>query len=165
MTRVFFKEALGALVVYDITSMASLEGAKFWKNEIDEKVSFNGTPIPCLLLANKVDLPAATHISSPEIDSWIRESNFAARIETSAKTGLNVELSMQSLVEEIVKMTSAAGHFAHSPTPTMGTVHLTQSIADPARTRASSSSSSSSSTSMSMGAASTSKKRKACCTS
>merc|ERR1711990_832349 len=53
MTRVYYKEALGAIVVFDITSMKSFEAVQRWKNDIDEKVKLaDGKPIPVVLLAN-----------------------------------------------------------------------------------------------------------------
>lgn len=58
MTRVYYKEALGAFVVYDVTRPPTFEGVTRWKNDIDSKVrlpsSWGGGPIPVVLLANKV---------------------------------------------------------------------------------------------------------------
>jgi GTPase SAR1 family protein len=60
MTRVYYKEALGAIVVYDITRPQTFEGVKRWKKDIDAKVAlpdaWGGGQIPVILLANKVYL-------------------------------------------------------------------------------------------------------------
>ena len=58
MTRVYYKEAVGAFVVFDITHLETFEEVKKWKADIDSKV-FIGTGaerknIPVVLLANKV---------------------------------------------------------------------------------------------------------------
>lgn len=57
MTRVYYKEALGAFVVYDATRPQTFEGVTKWKNDIDAKVAlpdaWGGGQIPVILLANK----------------------------------------------------------------------------------------------------------------
>jgi len=55
MTRVYYKEAVGALVVFDVTRVSTFEAVTKWKNDIDAKVVLpDGKPIPVVLLANKV---------------------------------------------------------------------------------------------------------------
>lgn len=58
MTRVYYKEALGAFVVYDVTRPQTFEGVRKWKADLDSKVSlpeaWGGGHIPVVLLANKV---------------------------------------------------------------------------------------------------------------
>eukprot|EP01126_Amoeba_proteus_P055240 TRINITY_DN6842_c0_g2_i2.p1 TRINITY_DN6842_c0_g2~~TRINITY_DN6842_c0_g2_i2.p1 ORF type:complete len:105 (-),score=12.66 TRINITY_DN6842_c0_g2_i2:749-1063(-) len=56
MTRVYFKDAYAAFVVFDVTRVSTFEAVKKWKYDIDSKVTIPGTddPIPVILLANKV---------------------------------------------------------------------------------------------------------------
>jgi Ras-related protein Rab-32 len=55
MTRVYYKEAVGAFIVFDVTRTATFEAVLKWKADLDSKVQLpDGTPIPCVLLANKV---------------------------------------------------------------------------------------------------------------
>jgi Ras-related protein Rab-32 len=37
MTRVYYKEAVGAFVVFDVTRGNTFEAVKKWKNDIDHK--------------------------------------------------------------------------------------------------------------------------------
>lgn len=55
MTRVYYKEAVGAMVVFDVTRIQTFEAASKWKNDIDSKVTvgIEEKPIPVILLANK----------------------------------------------------------------------------------------------------------------
>ena len=47
MTRVYYKEAVGAFVVFDITRVATFEAVVKWKNDIDVKVTLpDDRPIP-----------------------------------------------------------------------------------------------------------------------
>lgn len=64
MTRVYFKGAVGAIVVHDVnkTGAGSLDAPKRWKKELDEHVgqagrAADGKGVPTLLLANKVPPP------------------------------------------------------------------------------------------------------------
>lgn len=55
MTRVYYKEAVGAFIVFDVTRLNTFESVSNWKADLDSKVQLpDGSPIPCVLLANKV---------------------------------------------------------------------------------------------------------------
>jgi len=55
MTRVYYKEAVGCFIVFDITRPSTFEAVERWKKDLDSKVSLHdGSRIPCILLANKV---------------------------------------------------------------------------------------------------------------
>jgi Ras-related protein Rab-32 len=55
MTRVYYKEAVGAFIVFDVTRPATFDAVNKWKTDLDSKVQLaDGSPIPCILLANKV---------------------------------------------------------------------------------------------------------------
>ena len=57
MTRVYYREAVGAFIVFDLTRHSTLETVKKWKQDIDTKVRLQDnfeSPIPVVLLANKV---------------------------------------------------------------------------------------------------------------
>ena len=55
MTRVYYKEAVGAFIVFDVTRVSTFEAVQKWKHDIDSKVHLpNGDQVPVVLLANKV---------------------------------------------------------------------------------------------------------------
>lgn len=55
MTRVYYKDAVGCFIVFDVTRASTFEAVIRWKNDLDSKVTLpDGNPIPCVLLANKV---------------------------------------------------------------------------------------------------------------
>lgn len=55
MTRVYYKEAVGAFIVFDVTRSHTFDSVAKWKADLDFKVQLSdGSPIPCVLLANKV---------------------------------------------------------------------------------------------------------------
>jgi len=54
MTRVYYKEARGAFIVFDVTRAESFEAVSKWKLDLDTKVLLpDGKPIPCILLGKQ----------------------------------------------------------------------------------------------------------------
>ena len=78
LTRIYYREAKGAAVVFDITRPDSLEAAKKWKRDFDCKLELVDERIPpALLLANKCDLvPALTPEYKKELDKFCADNNF-----------------------------------------------------------------------------------------
>lgn len=109
MTRVYYKEAVGAFVVFDVSRSASFEAVTKWKNDLDSKVSLpDGSPIPVVLLANKADCrkegPAA---NTKLLDNFCTELGFCGWYYTSAKENLNVEESARFLIGKILQSRKA----------------------------------------------------------
>ena len=71
----YYKEAVGAMVVFDVTRVSTFEAVQKWKSDIDAKVTLppDERPIPVVLLANKVPTPASTKqslsLSLPSLSS------------------------------------------------------------------------------------------------
>eukprot|EP01120_Amphizonella_sp_Union-15-10_P001403 TRINITY_DN1147_c0_g4_i1.p1 TRINITY_DN1147_c0_g4~~TRINITY_DN1147_c0_g4_i1.p1 ORF type:complete len:237 (-),score=50.55 TRINITY_DN1147_c0_g4_i1:108-818(-) len=107
MTRVYYKDALGAIVVYDVTRPNTFEAVSKWKEDINKKVFFPGTedPIPTILLCNKIDLlEGEERPKSPsELDSFSQEQGFLKWYETSAKNNINISEAVSFLVEKILE--------------------------------------------------------------
>ncbi|CAG8629105.1 5087_t:CDS:2, partial [Scutellospora calospora] len=97
-------EALGALVVYDVTRSHTFEGVSKWKSDLDDKVTlpeaWGGGPIPVVLLANKCDL---IH-EDIEISQYCKENGFIKWFKTSALNNQNIEEATKFLVSEILKI-------------------------------------------------------------
>jgi len=105
MIRVFYKEAVGALVVFDVTRPHTFEAVKNWKKDIDEKVHIPGTdkPIPVVLLANKIDLDRRWLSKTKEqMDEFCVEFGFAGWFETSAKDNINIDKPGNFLIHNIL---------------------------------------------------------------
>ncbi|NP_001090131.1 RAB32, member RAS oncogene family S homeolog [Xenopus laevis] len=104
MTRVYYKEAVGAFVVFDVTRGSTFEAITKWKSDLDSKVFLpSGGPIPAVLLANKCDQKKENSIQSPhQMDLFCKENGFAAWFETSAKDNMNIDEAARCLVENIL---------------------------------------------------------------
>ncbi|XP_076229392.1 RAS oncogene family member Rab32 isoform X3 [Nomia melanderi] len=105
MTRVYYKEAVGAFIVFDVTRSATLDAVVKWKQDLDSKVQLpDGSPIPCVLLANKCDQQREGLVNSPQkMDEYCKEKNFAGWFETSAKENINIEEAARFLVTKILQ--------------------------------------------------------------
>ncbi|XP_067630244.1 uncharacterized protein Rab32 isoform X1 [Eurosta solidaginis] len=113
MTRVYYKEAVGAFIVFDVTRSGTFDCVSKWKEDLDSKVQLpDGNPIPCILLANKCDQEKQGIVTSPEkMDAYVRENGFAGWYETSAKENINIDEAARALVNKILlndKLISAA---------------------------------------------------------
>ncbi|KAA6384832.1 MAG: putative lightoid family protein [Streblomastix strix] len=110
LTKIYYREALGALIVFDLTNEVSFNSVKLWKLGIDLNVHLpdaNETPIPVILLANKCDL-IQNAIESQQLDSFCRENGIMAWFQTSAKDNINLEESVTYLVKCILATESTS---------------------------------------------------------
>lgn len=108
MTRVYYKDALGAFIVFDVTRPATFDAVVKWKQDLDAKVSLeDGTPIPCVLLANKCDQTKEGMVNSvAKMDEFCKENMFSAWYETSAKENAHIDDAAKTLVSQILKNTA-----------------------------------------------------------
>lgn len=55
MTRVYYRDSKGCIIMFDLNNRNSFLSVPKWKKDLDSKVTLlDGSPVPCLLLANKV---------------------------------------------------------------------------------------------------------------
>ncbi|XP_017525302.2 ras-related protein Rab-32 [Manis javanica] len=103
MTRVYYREAVGAFVVFDLSRGSTFEAILKWKTDLDSKVHLpNGSPIPAVLLANKCDQKKDSGQSPSQMDQFCREHGFSGWFETSARDNINIDEAARFLVENIL---------------------------------------------------------------
>ncbi|MED6287934.1 Ras- protein Rab-38 [Characodon lateralis] len=86
MTRVYYREAMGALIVFDVMRPTTFEAVIKWKEDLDSKVMLaNGQSIATVLLANKCDQGRELSNNGIKMDQFCRDHGFVGWFETSAK--------------------------------------------------------------------------------
>jgi len=108
----FFKGCFGALAVFDITRKETFHNLTNW---IQELYQFSGRGVvPVIILSNKMDLENHA-ITAEEAQEFIEELNKKTKehkiknffLETSAKTGQNIDEAFQILGEYVVEKYSS----------------------------------------------------------
>lgn len=98
----FLKGTQGILFVYDVNRMESLESAIDWFYEVEKEIK---KPIPVVLLGNKIDtVPEDKRDHLPKelkLEAWGSKRVYPI-LNTSAKTGENVDQAFDKLINEIL---------------------------------------------------------------
>lgn len=87
MTRVYYREAMGAFIVFDVTRPATFQAVTKWKEDLDTKLTLpSGKPVPTVLLANKCDQGKEVLVNNGvKMEQFCQENGFVGWYETSAK--------------------------------------------------------------------------------
>ncbi|XP_026160893.1 ras-related protein Rab-32 [Mastacembelus armatus] len=103
MSRAYYKGAMGAVVVFDVTHSPTLEAASEWKRDLDSKVCLDsGHPIPAVLLANKCDMKGWDGGFVSSLDRFCKDNGFLGWFETSAKDNINIDEASAFLVKQMM---------------------------------------------------------------
>lgn len=109
ITRSYFRGASGALLVFDITRRNTFASVTSWLNDLRQIAEDN---IVIILVGNKSDLaPSSTvtagdaknkrQVTREEAEEWCRANGVLEYVETSAKSGDNVERAFVGVAERI----------------------------------------------------------------
>lgn len=93
----YYRGAVGALIVYDITKQQSFINVKHWLNELNEH---GGDKIAIILVGNKSDLGHLRVVSTDEAGAFAEQNNIHF-IETSALDSTNVEAAFHNVISDI----------------------------------------------------------------
>ncbi|UJR15742.1 hypothetical protein I4U23_002677 [Adineta vaga] len=97
VTHSYYRDAHALLLLYDITSYSSFENISSWLSEIKE---FTQNDIIIMLIGNKVD--KSQRVVSREAGERLARDFQISFLETSAKTGQNVELAFMATAQALL---------------------------------------------------------------
>jgi small GTP-binding protein len=100
ITRGYYRGAVGALIVFDVTKTHTFQAVEKWLNELREYAEPN---IMILLVGNKTDLKPQRQVSTEQAQT-LAQQNQLLYIETSALDGSNIHESFKIVVNEIYKL-------------------------------------------------------------
>ena len=93
--------------MFDLQRPATFEAVLKWRDDVNQKVVLaNDEPIPCILLANKCDLPDV-RLDEALLDQFCKEHNFAGWFATSAASNQGIDEAMNFLVTKILEVARA----------------------------------------------------------
>ncbi|XP_025954936.1 ras-related protein Rab-37 isoform X3 [Dromaius novaehollandiae] len=97
VTHAYYRDAQALLLLYDITSRLSFDNIRAWLTEIHE---YAQKDVVIMLLGNKADVSGERAVRTEDGASLAREYGVPF-METSAKTGMNVELAFLAVAKEL----------------------------------------------------------------
>lgn len=100
VTSAYYRGAVGALVVYDISRRQTFENVSRWLNELNTHCDMN---VVTILVGNKSDLKDSREVSVEE-GKALAEAEGLFFIETSALDSSNVAAAFQTVVREIYEI-------------------------------------------------------------
>jgi len=103
ITSAYYRGAVGALLVYDISKHITYENVVRWLKELRDHADSN---IVIMLVGNKSDLRHLRAVPTEEAKAFAAENGLSF-IETSALDASNVELAFQNILTEIYRIVSS----------------------------------------------------------
>lgn len=100
ITNSFYREAVGALLVYDVTRRETFDQLNLWLKEIRERSDKN---VSIILVGNKCDDTRRRQVSTTEGEEFAKENGLMMFMEASAKTGQNVDEAFKEVAEGVYK--------------------------------------------------------------
>jgi len=102
ITSAYYRGAVGALLVYDISKHQTYENVTRWLKELRDHADAN---IVIMLVGNKSDLRHLRAVPTEEAKQFASDNGLSF-IETSALDASNVELAFQNILTEIFRIVS-----------------------------------------------------------
>ncbi|KAL0549804.1 hypothetical protein IC582_014293 [Cucumis melo] len=102
ITSAYYRGALGALLVYDVTKPMTFDNVSRWLKELRDHADSN---IVIMLIGNKTDLKHLRAVATEDAQSYAEKEGLSF-IETSALEATNVEKAFQTILSEIYRIIS-----------------------------------------------------------
>ncbi|CAH7672225.1 GTP-binding protein ypt3 [Phakopsora pachyrhizi] len=133
ITSAYYRGAVGALLVYDISKQPTYSNVQRWLKELRDHADSN---IVIMLVGNKSDLRHLRAVPTEEAKAFASENNLSF-IETSAMDASNVESAFQNILTDIYRIVSSKALESSSEAvggPTSGsTITVTPTSNDPSK--------------------------------
>jgi len=98
ITKVYYRSAMGIILVYDITNAKTFENIKKWMISIQDNAPAD---VDMILLGNKCELEEKRQVSKERGERFAIEHGIRF-LETSARTGANLDEAFTSIVKDII---------------------------------------------------------------
>ncbi|KAM9676899.1 ras-related protein Rab-27B isoform 1-T1 [Dama dama] len=112
LTTAFFRDAMGFLLMFDLTSQQSFLNVRNWMSQLQANAYCENPDI--VLIGNKADLPDQREVNERQARD-LAEKYGIPYFETSAATGQNVEKAVETLLDLIMKRMEQCVEKTHIP--------------------------------------------------
>ena len=102
LTKGFFKNGEGIIIVYDVTNRNSFESLKFWIDSIENNNNLENKKMPAVILGNKIDI-SDRQVNENEAEEFAKSRNYKY-FEVSAKSGNGVDESIKYLIKKVIEV-------------------------------------------------------------
>ncbi len=100
LTKGFFNNAEGIMIVFDVTNSETYDNLKNWIQSIHNFMGNKMEEIPIIIIGNKIDCEER-EVKTEDAESFCKGQNYPY-FETSAKTGENIDKTIRFLVKKII---------------------------------------------------------------
>ncbi|XP_057311306.1 ras-related protein Rab-26-like isoform X2 [Hydractinia symbiolongicarpus] len=100
ITHAYYRDAHALLLLYDVGSRKTYDNTRAWLSEIKEYAPHDAV---VMLLGNKCDLTKERQVKREEGEKLASDYNVPF-LETSAKTGMNVDLAFEAASRELMHL-------------------------------------------------------------
>ena len=104
LTKGYFRNAQGIIIVYDITNEETYINLKYWIESIKSNMDSEIEKIKIIIIGNKLDCEKR-EVKFEEAELFAKNHNYPY-FETSAKTGQNINEAIRHLVKEVINNNS-----------------------------------------------------------
>lgn len=120
VTSAYYRGALGAMLVYDITKRQTFDHIARWLEELRGHADKN---LVIILVGNKTDLESDRDVSTEDAKEYAQKENLFF-IETSALDSTNVETAFLNILTEIYRVVSKKSLVANEEAESAGNSSL-----------------------------------------
>ena len=100
MASLYYKDAVAAILVYDVSNAETLESLDYWVKELNENI--DNTNFIISVAGNKCDLPNENKkLSLNDGKKFCKDKDITVFSETSAKTGVGVKELFNALAQKV----------------------------------------------------------------
>ena len=106
----YYRNSMGAMIVYDITNKKSFDNITVWYDELATYCDMDNIPI--ILIGNKIDLEEKRTVYSENGRNFARENGMLF-VETSNMDGTNIDVAFKTLLVEILNNIKNYKNYKH----------------------------------------------------
>ena len=101
MLSMYYRDAAGALICFDLTNPKSFSSVNYWIEEMEKNNNSDKGNFVLAMAGNKCDLDSQKMISYAEANELALEKNLIYQ-ETSAKSGEGVQEVFMEMIKQII---------------------------------------------------------------